>query len=56
MVILNNNNKEKTIRTVRFAENLDGYHTGSDILHRTYFETLDKISIPAMSARVIELN
>ena len=56
MVILNNNNKEKTIRTDRFAENLDGYHTGSDILHRTYFETLDKISIPAMSARVIELN
>ncbi len=56
MVILNNNDKEKTIKTDRFAENLDGFETGSDILHRTYFETLHKISIPAMSARVIELN
>lgn len=56
MVLLNNHDKEKTILTKRFSENLNGYKTGSDIVHRTYFESLHQISIPAMSARIIELS
>ncbi|MDA3942582.1 MAG: glycoside hydrolase family 13 protein [Bacteroidetes bacterium] len=55
MVILNNNSEEKTIRLARFEENLNGFKSGTDILHRSWFETLDKITIPAMDSRVIEL-
>ena len=55
MVILNNNPDLKTIKLDRFAENLKGFKTGTDLLHRTYFENLNEISIPAMDSRVIEL-
>ncbi len=55
MIVLNNNNQEKTIKTARFAENLKGFDKGTDLLHRTWFEQLDEISIPAMDSRVIEL-
>ena len=55
MIILNNNSEEKTIKTARFAENLKGFDHGTDLLHRTWFEQLDEISIPAMDSRVIEL-
>ncbi|HOI32959.1 MAG TPA: alpha-amylase family glycosyl hydrolase, partial [Bacteroidales bacterium] len=55
MIILNNNSEEKTIKTARFAENLKGFDQGTDLLHRTWFEQLDQISIPAMDSRVIEL-
>lgn len=55
MVVLNNNNESRTFTTERFAENLNGYTTGSDILHRTHFDQLHTISVPAMSARIIEL-
>lgn len=55
MVILNNNQELKTIKLDRFVENLQGFKTGTDLLHRTYFEDLNEISIPAMDSRVIEL-
>ncbi|MDN5348981.1 MAG: neopullulanase [Bacteroidales bacterium] len=55
MIILNNNAEEKTIETKRFAENMKGFETGTDLLHRTWFENLDEITIPAMDSRVIEL-
>lgn len=55
MIVLNNNNQEKTIKTARFAENMKGFDNGTDLLHRTWFEQLDEISIPAMDSRVIEL-
>jgi hypothetical protein len=55
MVILNNNPEIKSIKLNRFAENLDGFKTGTDLLHRTYFDNLNEISIPAMDSRVIEL-
>jgi neopullulanase len=55
MVILNNNDKNKTLKTRRFAENLEGYRTGTDVLHRTYFDNLSEIGLPPMSARIIEL-
>lgn len=55
MVILNNNKESRTFTTERFAENLKGYTTGTDILYRTFFDQLRMISIPAMSARIIDL-
>lgn len=55
MVVLNNNEESRTFTTERFAENLKGFTTGNDILHRTWFDQLRTISIPAMSARIIEL-
>ncbi|MCE1202615.1 MAG: glycoside hydrolase family 13 protein [Bacteroidia bacterium] len=55
MVVINNNEESRTFTTERFAENLTGYQTGTDVLHRTYFDQLRTISIPAMSARIIEL-
>lgn len=55
MVVFNNNDDVKTIQTKRYSEMLENYKTGSDILRRTYFETLDSIQMPAKSARVIEL-
>jgi hypothetical protein len=55
MVIINNNEESRTFKTDRFRENLDGFTSGTDILHRTYFDQLRMISIPAMSARIIEL-
>ncbi|HMM10738.1 MAG TPA: glycoside hydrolase family 13 protein [Bacteroidales bacterium] len=55
MVVLNNNEESRTFTTERFAENLKGYTTGNDVLHRTWFDQLRTISVPAMSARIIEL-
>jgi glycosidase len=55
MVVINNNDESRTFKTERFAENMSEFKTGTDILHRTYFDQLKMISVPAMSARVIEL-
>lgn len=55
MVIINNNEESRTFKTDRFRENLNGFSSGTDILHRTYFDQLRMISIPAMAARIIEL-
>jgi glycosidase len=56
MIVLNNNEESRTFTTERFAENLKGFTTGKDVLHRTWFDQLHTISVPAMSARIIELN
>jgi glycosidase len=55
MVILNNNKDAKTIDGKRFKESLKNYSTGTDLLHRTYYENFDSIVIPGMTSRVIQL-
>lgn len=55
MVILNNNDESRTLTTERFAENLEGYKSGTDLIHRTHFDQLRMISVPAKSARIIDL-
>lgn len=55
MVILNNNDESRTFTTERFAENLQGYKSGTDLIHRTHFDQLRMISVPAKSARIIDL-
>lgn len=56
MVVLNNTEEHKRLRTRRFAENLDGYRSGTDVLHRSYFDNLSEIGMPPMSARIIQLS
>jgi len=55
MVILNNNTESKTIDGKRFAESLNGYTTGTDLLHRTVYDNFERIVIPGRSSRVISL-
>ncbi len=56
MIILNNNKNSKNIDCKRFTENISAFKTGTDLLHRTNFESLDTIEIPAMTSRVIQLH
>lgn len=57
MVILNNSEDEKrTISGDRFAEILNRYSKGKDILSGQTLDTLDSFDIEAKSARIIELN
>lgn len=55
MVVINNNEESRSFRTERFAKSLEGYSTGTDVLSRTYFDQLRIIHVPAMTARIIEL-
>ncbi len=55
MVIINNNDESRSFRTERFAESLNGYTVGTDALSRTYFDQLRIIHVPAMTARIIDL-
>lgn len=55
MVLMNNNTKEKTVETGRYKENLKEFRKGKDALEGTVIKDLDKIQVPAKSARIIEL-
>ncbi|WP_332453014.1 glycoside hydrolase family 13 protein [Chryseobacterium aquaticum] len=56
MVILNNNDAEQTIDVKRFAESLNGFSKGKDIISGKEFPVKDNFKIPAKSSMVIELN
>ena len=57
MVIVNNNEKYlKTVATGRFAENLNGFKTGKDVLTGSQIKDLSKIEVPAKSVKIIELS
>jgi glycosidase len=57
MVIINNNEKYlKTVATERFAENLNGFKTGKDVLTGSQVKDLSKIEVPAKSVKIIELS
>lgn len=55
MIVLNNNQSEKTLKLHRFAESLQDYSSGRDVLQRTQLEKLDQLELKPMSVRVIEL-
>jgi glycosidase len=55
MVMLNNNNEDKTVNLSRFNENLKGFSRGRSVLDRTAYEQLNEIVIPAKSPLVVEL-
>ncbi len=56
MVILNNNDSEQTIDVKHFAESLNGFSKGKDIISGKEFSVKDNFKIPAKSSMVIELN
>ncbi len=56
MVILNNNdNDSKELKTDRFAEIMNGYTSGKDIITKKELQSLSTITVPAKSAMIIEL-
>jgi glycosidase len=55
MVILNNNKEAKVLDTKRFAESMNGYHTGKNVLTQEMITNLQSLAVPAKSATVIEL-
>lgn len=55
MVILNKNDELKMLDTSRFAESLQGYSSGKDIISGEQISPLSTISVPAGSAMIIEL-
>ncbi|WP_144282707.1 glycoside hydrolase family 13 protein [Chryseobacterium echinoideorum] len=55
MVILNNNNSEQTIDVKHFAESLNNFSKGKDIISGKEFSVKDQFKIPAKSSMVIEL-
>jgi len=56
MVMLNNSNEDIEVNLDRFSESLKGYSKGQNVLDRMYWETLDKIIVPAKSPLIIELH
>lgn len=57
MVVINNNEKEgKTIEGKKYAESLEGFNRGTDIISGRKIENLKSFSIPPASAMIIELN
>jgi len=55
MVILNKNEAEKKLSTQRFAERLDGFSGGTEIITGTKITDISNITLPAKSALIIEL-
>lgn len=55
MVILNNNNEEKTLATQRFNERLQGFNSAENIVTNQSVSNLQNIVLPAKSATILEL-
>jgi hypothetical protein len=55
MVILNNNNEEKTLATQRFNERLQGFNGAENIVTKQSVSNLQAIVLPAKSATILEL-
>lgn len=56
MVIINNNAFKQTLNTQRFAESLNGYTTGKEIISGKTFNSLSQIEIEGKTSAIIELN
>ena len=55
MVVINNSNESQTFKTKRFAENIQNYQTGNDILSGKNVDLKKDISIEPKSVLVLEL-
>jgi len=55
MVVLNNNESPKDIKTARFAEGIKDFTKARDIINNKNIENISTINIPAKSALIFEL-
>jgi glycosidase len=55
MVLLNNNNKPVTVNLTRFAEDLNGFTKGKNIINDKTLTLGNEIKLPAKSPTIIEL-
>lgn len=55
MVVLNGDDKVKSLRTARFSERMNGFSSGVGVLTSEVFSDLSTLTIPAKGSRVIEL-
>lgn len=56
MVILNGNSKAQNLDTQRFAERINGFNSGYDIISEKKINNLSVISVPAKTSMIIELS
>ena len=55
MVVVNGDDKEKSLRTARFSERMNGFSSGVDVLSGKVFSDLSTLTVPAKGSLVIEL-
>lgn len=55
MVILNNTDSNKGLKTQRFAECMQGYSSAFDVINNNKITDLNVINVPAKSALILEL-
>ena len=55
MIVMSQSDKEQTLDTQRFAENMLTFNKGKNILTGAAISNLDKLVVPANSIQVIEL-
>ena len=55
MVVINNSNETQTFKTNRFAESIQNYQTGKDILSGKTVDLKNDIAIEGKSVLVLEL-
>ena len=55
MILFNNNSEPKTLKTDRFAENIQNYKTGKDVTTDEIIDITNKIILQAKSALILEL-
>ncbi|MCX6266613.1 MAG: cyclomaltodextrinase C-terminal domain-containing protein [Bacteroidetes bacterium] len=55
MVVMNNNEVEKSIETKRYSEFLGKFKTGQEVISGNSLDDLSKLTIPSKSVIIIEL-
>jgi glycosidase len=56
MIIMNNSLEKKTLSTERFAQNIQNYTTGKDVITDENFQVKNDLSIEAQSVLILELD
>ena len=55
MVLINNSNETKTIKTDRFKENIKNFKKGKDVISELTFDVSNEIIIEPKSVLILEL-
>ena len=55
MVLLNNSDENRTVKTNRFKENIKDFKTGKDVISELTFDVTNEIIIEPKSVLILEL-